>query len=135
MRHVKRHLRLATPALALVISACATVPGPTPATGASEQPPASKPEPAEPVVAEPPDTRHAPSRPKPGPCAWTDVRGIAKLLALTGKSGTWQFFPGDDVLFHTVPTGARPDDEFKALLRRPLNGACADARLILFDPV
>ncbi len=135
MRHIERHLRLAAPALALILGACATSPGPTPPNGAAERAPASKGDHPNPITVESPDARPMPSQPNPKPCAWADVRGIAKLLAMAGESGTWQFFPGDDVLFHTVPTGARPDDEFKALLRRPISGPCPDARLILFDPV
>lgn len=136
MRRANRFLRLAAPAFALVISACATAPGPTSTDGASPQSPAEEAEPPEPVTTEPPDGgSERPRPPAQEPCAWTEVRGIATLLAVTGQSGTWQFVPGDDVLFHTVPAGARPEDEFKALLRRPLSGPCPDARLILFDPV
>lgn len=136
MHHAKSPLlRLATPVLALVISACASPPAPMPSNRAKEQPPGNEDNHAGPVTAEPPDAPRKPTRPNPEHCAWSDVRGIAKLLARTGLSGTWQFFPGDDVLFHAVPAGARPEDEFKALLRRPMSGPCPTARLILFDPV
>lgn len=140
LKHSPKRPHLATPALALLISACATTPPPSPPSD-SNQTPATGDNHTDSVTAEPPDATETQSKPEPAPesapepCAWSEVRGIAKLLAVSGQTGTWQFFPGDKILFHAVPKGARVDDEFKALLRQALSGPCPNGRLSLFDPV
>lgn len=71
----------------------------------------------------------------PALCAWSKVRGVASLLAREEDIGTWQFFPGDDILFHPVPNGAGKGAEYRAILERPLNGPCEKERLILVAPI
>tara|TARA_R100001460_G_scaffold76722_1_gene117718 strand:+ start:125 stop:319 length:195 start_codon:yes stop_codon:yes gene_type:complete len=63
------------------------------------------------------------------------VKGVVSLLARTARVGTWQFFPGDDILFYPAPDSARPGDEYRAILERPLNGDCKAPRLVLVGPV
>lgn len=71
----------------------------------------------------------------PPNCAWSRVRGVVSLLAQEAGTGTWQFFPGDDILFHPVPDKARAGDEYRAILERPLNGECKKPRLLLVAPI
>ncbi|SFM01622.1 hypothetical protein [Marinobacter zhejiangensis] len=100
---------------ATLLSACATSPQPaTPLPSATE--------------AGTHQTSPEPTRPQPL-CAWSQIRGIATLLSTTSALtdptfATWQFFPGDDIVFHRLPQGANTGDEYKALLRRPMTGPC-----------
>lgn len=124
----------------VLISACASRPTPEPSPPQVVQPPPLDPEEATPPKPTPePDVQPDPTpEPEPRPCAWSNTRGIAKLLAIDeppGRQGTWQFFPGDDVVFHPAPASASPGDEFKALLRRPMSGDCKEPELVLFGPV
>ncbi|MDC0661342.1 hypothetical protein [Marinobacter sp. SS21] len=123
MRHPEPYRTLAAVSLATLMSACASTPWM-----------ASHPQSA-PATADG-DTRE--QRPQP-PCAWSQVRGIAKLLSLgrhpDRSQASWQFFPGDDVLFHPAPPGSRVGDEYKALLRRPMNGPCRQLELYLVAPI
>lgn len=129
--------RLSVLAIALLISACASRSMPEPQV-TEEPPPAAEPvQPAEEAV---PDTRTTtqPAQTEDERCAWSRIRGVATLLAIARGAtarGTWQFFPGDDIVFHPVPESAEEGDEFRALLQRPLRGPCGDPRLVLFSPL
>ncbi len=128
--------------LVMILSACATSPP-------EEAPLVIVPEQPEPQVTEEPAAEPEPSptplksRPPPPephkPCAWSQIRGVATLTGVAQKQdvteGTWQFFPGDEVMFHPVPDDASKGDEYKALLRRPLSGDCEHPRLIIVSPV
>ncbi|MCH8499340.1 MAG: hypothetical protein LAT63_12755 [Marinobacter sp.] len=89
------------------------------------------------------DSDAAPARAKPAerpqPCAWGQQRGVAELLAIdTDREpplGTWQFFPGDDLVFLTTPAGADVGDEYRAVIQRPLSGPCDQPRLRLVAPL
>ena len=118
-----------------------TIPTPEP----QELPP---PEPEDPPVAREPETVEPPPvaapRPTPKrPCAWSQTRGIATLLAATPTSDArasaveepWQFVPGDKVVFHKRPDTAAVGDEFKAMLKEPLSGPCRRPQLLLFSPL
>lgn len=134
-----------TLALSLAISACASRPEPAVEPDPEPEPviqpiphivipKQTQPEP-EP---EPQPPKAAPKREQPpGVCAWSKTRGVATLLAVKTEPprGTWQFFPGDKVVFHGVPDKASPGDEFKALLQTPMSGPCNETRLVLFGPV
>ncbi|WP_111493832.1 MULTISPECIES: hypothetical protein [Marinobacter] len=120
--------------LLLLLGGCASSPQtdvPTPLPPA--QPDESGAEPAPDAA----DREPAPDRSAPAPrlCAWSKTRGVAKLLAQEQDRGTWQFFPGDDVVFHEVPGDAGQGAEFRAILERPLNGPCDQERLILVAPL
>lgn len=136
----RNHLApLATLVLACaLISACATQPAPQPATqNAEPEPPSVETTAPEEQEASPREAQPA-QETRRGPCAWSRIRGVAKLLAIAETppdQGTWEFFPGDDVVFHPAPEEASPGDEYKALLRRPMNGNCEDPELVLFGPV
>lgn len=127
MFHPDHFRTLAAISLATLLSACASTPwtaSPQEGDGASSP--------------QTTDDASLGQRPEP-PCAWSQVRGVAKLLAL-GRApdhgrATWQFFPGDDILFHPAPEGSRVGDEYKALLRRPMNGPCRQAELYLVAPI
>lgn len=119
------------PFLALVatmlLTACAI--SPVPVTQ-----PDGDPEPAS------PQSPSSGARPQPL-CAWSQLRGIATVLSLSSAMAngseslaTWQFFPGDDIVFHPLPAGADVGDEYKALLRRPMNGPC-QPELYLVGPL
>lgn len=129
--------------LVVILSACTTSPtADAPLVIVPEQQapevteePAPEPE-QEPVVTpKRPTTPPEPDR----PCAWSQIRGVATLTGMVLKQGivegTWQFFPGDEVVFHPVPDNANKGDEYKALLRRPLSGDCEHPRLIIVSPV
>lgn len=105
-----------------------TVTPPDEETDATEAKPESEPEPRQEKAREAGDET-------PALCAWTKIRGVASLLAREKEVGTWQFFPGDDILFHPVPTGAKQGAEYRAILERPLNGPCETERLILVAPI
>ncbi|WP_404367659.1 hypothetical protein [Marinobacter sp.] len=119
----------------LMMSACASRDIPEPAPRGE---PAPAPEIPQPREQEKPAVRQVPP-PERATCAWSRIRGVATLLALTETPdpprGTWQFFPGDDIVFHPVPAGASEGDEFKALLQRPMSGPCRDSRMVLFGPL
>lgn len=128
MPHVNACRGLVALAIGTLLTACASQPGPAPVPGADT------------------DTKWQPPRPGQGadrhpqpPCAWSQIRGIAKLLSLTSahpeRQATWQFFPGDDILFHPAPHDSGIGDEFKALLKRPLNGPCDGPELYLVAPI
>ncbi|WP_166269653.1 hypothetical protein [Marinobacter caseinilyticus] len=130
MPHVKYLDRTAIIGLTFLVSACA---GPG-MVGQDAVTGSVRPSEVRPNAAKPP--------PEPQPealCAWSQIRGIATLLAMDPTrqppQGTWQFFPGDDVVFVPVPDQAQPGDEYKALLRRPLSGGCQTPVLILVAPV
>ncbi len=132
-----------TLAISLAITACASRPEPSVEPDPEPEPvlqpiphivipKQTQPEP------EPQPPKAAPEKEQPpGVCAWSKTRGIATLLAVKTEPprGTWQFFPGDKVVFHAVPDEASPGDEFKALLQTPMSGPCDDTRLVLFGPV
>ncbi|MDX1755165.1 MAG: hypothetical protein R3175_03810 [Marinobacter sp.] len=124
MLHPDRCRMLATLGLMALLSACASTPW-------SSAPPQNE-ELSQPSASE------LGQRPQP-PCAWSQVRGVAKLVSLgqapDRSRATWQFFPGDDILFHPAPPGSQVGDEFKALLRRPLNGVCREPELYLVAPL
>lgn len=128
--------------LVMILSACATSPpGDAPLVIVPERPaPQVTEEPApEPEPSPTPSKSHT-TPPEPDqPCAWSQTRGVATLTGIAQKQGvaegTWQFFPGDEVVFHPVPDNARKGDEYKALLRRPLSGGCEHPRLIIVSPV
>lgn len=109
--------------LSLLLAACATAPRETVVA---------------PVIPTPPGDAPAVPQPEP-PCAWSQVKGVAILLVDSTESedgnGTWQFFPGDEILFYPTPPGARPGAEYKALLRRPLSGSCEQPVLYLIAPI
>lgn len=111
-----------------LLTACASQPAPAPAPDADNDSNWQSPLPAQDGDSQ-----------RQSPCAWTQVRGVAKLLSLTSarsaQQATWQFFPGDDILFHPAPAGSQVGDEFKALLRRPLNGQCETLELYLVAPL
>ena len=126
------------------LSACATSPPEDipliiipeqPAPESSEE---ADPEPEQGPEPAPPQSRTQHREPD-RPCAWSQTRGIATLTGIAQKhgtaEGTWQFFPGDEVLFHPVPDEASKGDEYKALLSRPLSGDCEHPRLIIVSPV
>ncbi|WP_148861490.1 hypothetical protein [Marinobacter fonticola] len=133
-------------ALFLALTGCASSPPEQPAPAPEFEPiptvtppdqdepkPAPEPEPApEPRDR---DVRDKGSDGPPALCAWSKVRGVASLLAQENRIGTWQFFPGDDILFHPVPSSARNGAEYRAILERPLNGPCDEERLILVAPI
>ncbi|MDX1633187.1 MAG: hypothetical protein R3280_00985 [Marinobacter sp.] len=134
--------RLGVVLACVLIGACASRPAPeTGQPGPIEPPPANLEEPAPGTEPTPvPEARPAPepqSQPGSLPCAWSRTRGIATLLAIaeSQRQGTWQFFPGDDLVFHPAPESASAGDEFKALLRRPMSGNCEEPELVLFGPV
>ena len=129
--------RLTALAAALLLSACASRSMPEPPVVVEPTP---TPEPARPAEAPPPQVENPqPTVPDAATCAWSRTRGVATLLAIAGAAtpprGTWQFFPGDDIVFHPVPESAEEGDEFRALLQRPLRGRCGDPRLVLFSPL
>lgn len=129
--------------LVAILSACATsppadaplviVPAEQPAPQVTDEP-APEPEPSP----TPSKIRTTPPEPDK-PCAWSQTRGVATLTGVAQKQGvaegTWQFFPGDEIVFHPVPDDASKGDEYKALLRRPLSGDCEHPRLIIVSPV
>ncbi len=127
MLHPESYRTFAAVGLATLMSACASTPW-------TASPPHPQPAPL-PQAAE--DDLHG-QWPQP-PCAWSQVRGVAKLLSLGPQPdrsrATWQFFPGDDILLHPAPPGSRVGDEFKALLRRPMNGPCRQLELYLVAPL
>lgn len=133
-------------ALLLALAGCASAPPEKPAPGPEfdPMPTVSPPEDtednaeSEPKTAPQPrseDAREADTDQTPALCAWSKTRGVASLLAREKEVGTWQFFPGDDILFHPVPSGAADGAEYRAILERPLNGPCEKERLILVAPL
>ncbi|MGP4842891.1 hypothetical protein ACTXGQ_02065 [Marinobacter sp. 1Y8] len=128
---------------ALLLGGCASSPKPLtpePVRPVPERKPAPEPVPPGPSTPEhPPIDAPATSAPAPpyppASCAWSQVRGVVSLLAREAGVGTWQFFPGDDILFYPAPDNARPGDEYRAILERPLNGDCKTPRLVLVAPV
>lgn len=109
--------------LTLLLAACATAPRETAVT---------------PMIPAPPED--PPAVPQPElPCAWSQVKGVAILLVEATADGngigTWQFFPGDEILFYPTPPGATRGAEYKALLRRPLSGSCEQPVLYLIAPI
>ena len=76
---------------------------------------------------------------RPQPCAWGQQRGVAELLAVDTERdpplGTWQFFPGDDLVFFPAPAKAIVGDEYRAVIQRPLSGPCDQPRLRLVSPL
>ncbi len=146
MRHPDTGCRLGPPRLAAVllacalVSACASRPGPEPAPAVTPEPDSPSAGEATPTQPPPAPAVQPPAKPTPAqlPCAWSKIRGVATLLAIAESPparGTWQFFPGDEVVFHPVPESASTGDEFKALLRRPMSGGCKEPELVLFGPV
>ena len=132
-------------ALLLTLAGCASTPPESPRPQPDFEPiPTVKPpnEGTEPTASESepePEPRDEKTRETgddtPALCAWSKTRGVASLLAREEDVGTWQFFPGDDILFHPVPRGARSGAEYRAILERPLNGPCEKERLILVAPI
>ncbi|WP_203143615.1 hypothetical protein [Marinobacter mangrovi] len=126
--------------LLLTLAGCSSTPSPEPSPPArpvtptpppqesSGQPEASSP-------STPSDQTQQKSAPTPALCAWSKTRGVASLLAREEDIGTWQFFPGDDIVHHKVPDKADQGSEYRAILERPLNGPCDQERLILVAPV
>lgn len=122
MMHASRLRSAAILLTAALLTACAAT---TPVTPAPEG-----------AVSQP--TPPVPVQPSPL-CAWSQVRGVATVLSVTSAMtnpalATWQFFPGDDIVFHPLPGGASGGDEYKALLRRPLTGPC-EPELYLVGPL
>ncbi|WP_375176654.1 hypothetical protein [Marinobacter mobilis] len=125
MRHASQLRATAALLVATLLSACASTP---------------------PVTSTPVDTTDTNAHRTPPPpvqpiprCAWSQVRGVATILSVTSAMAnpalaTWQFFPGDDIVFHPLPGGAARGDEYKALLRRPMTGPC-EAELYLVGPL
>ncbi|BES69633.1 hypothetical protein RE428_06510 [Marinobacter nanhaiticus D15-8W] len=105
-----------------------TVTPPVEETDATEAEPEPEPKPRDENARETSDET-------PALCAWSKIRGVASLLAREKDVGTWQFFPGDDILFHPVPSDAKKGAEYRAILERPLNGPCEKERLILVAPI
>lgn len=131
MLPVESSRALVVAVLAVVLSACAVRPpvAPTSDNRAAD--------------AEPADDRPQQASPVP-PCAWSQIRGIATLLATSNRApdgipstGTWEFFPGEDILFHPVPTDVGIDTgvEYKALLKRPMSAPCKHPQLFLVAPI
>lgn len=125
MAHARPLRSLGAVLVATLLSACATTPQLNPVPDA---PPATVSEPSPP----------APVQPIPR-CAWSQIRGVAIIVSVTSAMAnpdlaTWQFFPGDDIVFHPLPPGAARGDEYKALLRRPMTGPCK-AELYLVGPL
>lgn len=120
---------LVVAALAAVLSACAV------------RPPVAPPDDNRAADAEPANGRPQQASPVP-PCAWSQIRGVATLLATSNRApdgnpstGTWEFFPGEDILFHPVPADAGAGVEYKALLKRPMSGPCKHPQLFLVAPI
>ena len=107
-------------AMLTLLGACASLPDPEPD---SHDPTPIKVKPAE----------------RPQPCAWGQQRGVAELLAVDTERdpplGTWQFFPGDDLVFFPAPANAIVGDEYRAVIQRPLSGPCDQPRLRLVSPL
>lgn len=128
--------------LLLLLGGCASTPAPQPETAPdfTPIPPVSVPVEGEAGESDEPPPQTEPRQPEPEQqppalCAWSKTRGVASLLAVEEGTGTWQFFPGDDIVFKQVPSGAGAGAEYRAILERPLNGPCDRERLILVAPL
>ncbi|TBW58221.1 hypothetical protein EZI54_05065 [Marinobacter halodurans] len=126
--------------LLLALGGCSSTPSQAPSQPARPVTPTPAPETSDHT----PETETPPAPAKPSPqtsphtpalCAWSKTRGVASLLAREKEVGTWQFFPGDDIVYHRVPDEADQGSEYRAILERPLNGPCDKERLILVAPV
>ncbi|WP_143269440.1 hypothetical protein [Mangrovitalea sediminis] len=69
-------------------------------------------------------------------CAWSQVHGIAELVAVRDHHATYRFYPGNTLFRKSHPPhNASPGNEYKAIVRRPMNGPCDAPELVVVDPL
>ena len=110
-----------------LLAGCALQP-PTPETPAKPLP---SPAPQKPG----PREAHHHRRPPP-PCAWTQTRGVAKLVRAHGGRGWFRFYPGNRLVPASIDqVRANPGAEYTAILKKPLYGPCHRPDLELVSPL
>ena len=68
-------------------------------------------------------------------CAWREEKGVAVVTTLQEGEARFRFFPGDVAISTRAKPGVAIGQEFKAVVRYPLNGPCSEPQMTVMEPL